>query len=81
MGNILKTILWLAILAIVAFLVFGGAKKEVVAPTPEMTGGAGGERVEMEDTPSSQIGEMSVDVSTESSVEIETSSPVSPLGE
>ncbi|MDQ5883552.1 MAG: hypothetical protein QG654_466 [Patescibacteria group bacterium] len=46
MANILKVILWLAVIGIIIYLAFGKNKKEVVAPTPEMTGGAGGDRVE-----------------------------------
>ncbi len=46
MRNILKIILWVVVIAIVIYLAFGKSKKEVIAPTPEVTGGAGGERAE-----------------------------------
>lgn len=46
MRNILKIILWILVIGIVIYLAFGKTKKEVIAPTPEMTGGAGGERAE-----------------------------------
>lgn len=46
MRNILKIILWLLVVGIIIYLVFGRSKKEVVAPTAEMTGGVGGERAQ-----------------------------------
>ncbi len=46
MGTVLKVLLWLGCIAIVVYLVFGVSKKDVVAPDPEMTGGAGGERAQ-----------------------------------
>ncbi len=47
MKNILKILLWLVVIAIVAYLAFGRSKKEVVAPSPEATGGPAGERAEI----------------------------------
>ncbi|MEZ4103435.1 MAG: hypothetical protein R3B55_02695 [Candidatus Paceibacterota bacterium] len=44
MKNILKVVLWVIVLGIVIYLAFSKTKREVVAPTPEMTGGAAGER-------------------------------------
>ncbi|MDQ5901568.1 MAG: hypothetical protein QG580_283 [Patescibacteria group bacterium] len=81
MAKVLKIILWLAVLAIIAFLVFTGAKKEVVAPTPEMTGGPAGDRVEEGLNIDTEAGvETSI---PDSSVELETetSSPSSADGE
>lgn len=46
MKKTLKVILWVVCIAIVAYIAFGMTKKKAVAPTPEMTGGAGGERAE-----------------------------------
>ena len=60
MRNIFKIVLWLVVVLIIAYLAFGGSKKQAVAPTPEMTGGAGGERA--------QIGE-----NVDSSLEINSS--------
>jgi hypothetical protein len=82
MAKVLKIILWLAVLAIVAFLVFGGAKKEVVAPTPEMTSGVGGERFETgENIDTEQIVTPQEEVNIESSTEVDVSSTVVPAGE
>ncbi len=44
MGKILKIILWVLAAIIVIYLAFGRTNKEVVAPTPEMTGGPAGDR-------------------------------------
>lgn len=43
----LKVALWVLVIGIIVYLAFGRTKKEVTAPTPEMTGGVGGERAEM----------------------------------
>lgn len=49
MKNIFKISLWTLVIAIIAYLVFGRSKKEVVAPSIEMTGGPAGERAEIGD--------------------------------
>jgi hypothetical protein len=43
----LKVALWIIVIGVIMYLAFGRTKKEVTAPTPEMTGGVGGERAEM----------------------------------
>jgi len=48
MGKILKIILWVLAAVIVIYLAFGRTNKEVVAPTPEMTGGPAGDRAFLE---------------------------------
>lgn len=63
MRNILKIILWAIVIIIVIYLAFGRTKKEVVAPTPEMTGGAGGERAE-----NGPNFDTSIELSSESSI-------------
>jgi hypothetical protein len=49
MANILKAILWIIVLSLVVFLVLGKTrnKAEAPVPTPEQTGGVGGDRAEV----------------------------------
>lgn len=81
MAKVLKIILWLAVLAIIAFLVFTGTKKEVVAPTPEMTGGPAGDRVEEGPNIDTEAGVSTDILDSNIESEIETSSPFSVEGE
>lgn len=63
MKRILKIVLWVILILAIGYLLFGRTKKEVVAPTPEMTGGAGGERAQMGENEDLEIGvsgEMSI---------------------